>query len=620
MLARMPGDDAFRERVRQANDIVVVVGERVALRTSGPGRYKGLCPFHEEKTPSFSVSEERQAYYCFGCRASGDVFAFAMKTEGLDFPGALAALARRAGIPMPERDSKKASRTEALRDASEHARRFFRRQLRGAEGRKALDYLRERGLTDRTIDECGLGFAPDAWNRLGETLGKQGIPASALVELGLCREGKGGKRYDFFRNRLIVPIHDAQGRVAAFAGRSLDGSEPKYVNSPENPIYHKRSVLYGLDRARPAIRSERSAVLFEGYFDCLTAWQAGIPGAVAVCGTALSPEHARLLAPSCREVVVAFDSDSAGRKAAEAAISVLLAAGLSARVASFEEGGDPDDAIREQGGAAFRERLAAAPGFLEFLLDEALRAPGGAAAGSEARREAARRVAEVIAGSADALARDDWTREAAGRLGFSPDAFAAEVERARQRPARVSGTAGPVPAGRPAGQPAGQSGGRPAGPPGDADPTGPPTPVERDLILWAESRPGDIARLLRETGPEDLEGLATTPLLLAMKEAAAAGRDDWEGLVGRSAAEPGPVQRQVNEILMASVRLDEDGKRPEDCFSALRLRRLRRDQERLRAAVREGAGGGAGGEDTLRAILEVTREIEEVRARMARGA
>ena len=608
MLARMPGDDAFRERVRQANDIVVVVGERVALRTSGPGRYKGLCPFHEEKTPSFSVSEERQAYYCFGCRASGDVFAFAMKTEGLDFPGALAALARRAGIPMPERDSKRASRTEVLRKANELARLFFRRKLKQPEGRKALDYLRERRLSDRTIDECDLGFAPDSWNQLGETLEKQEIPASALVELGLCREGKGGQRYDFFRNRLIVPIHDAQGRVAAFAGRSLDGSEPKYVNSPENPIYHKRSVLYGLDRARPAIRAERSAVLFEGYFDCLSAWQAGIPGAVAVCGTALSPEHVRLLAPSCREVVVAFDSDSAGRKAAEAAISVLLGAGLSARVASFEEGGDPDDAIREQGGAAFRERLAAAPGFLEFLLDEALRAPGGAAAGSEARREAARRVAEVIAGSADALARDDWTREAAGRLGFSPDAFAQEVERARRRPARVSGPAGPVPAGQPAGLP------------GGADPTGPPTPVERDLILWAEARPGEIARLLRETGSEDLEGLATTPLLLAMKEAAAAGRDDWEGLVGRSAAEPGPVQRQVNEILMASVRLDEDGQRPEDCFSALRLRRLRRDQERLRAAAREGAEGGAGGEDTLRAILEVTREIEEVRARMARGA
>ena len=610
MLARMPGDDAFRERVREANDIVVVVGERVALRAAGGGRYKGLCPFHEEKTPSFSVSEERQAYYCFGCRESGDVFAFTMKTEGLDFPGALAALARRAGIPMPERNPKKASRTEVLRKANELARLFFRRKLKAPEGRRALDYLRERGLSDRTIDECDLGFAPDGWNQLGDTLDTQGIPASALVELGLSREGKGGKRYDFFRDRLIVPIHDAQGRVAGFAGRSLDGSEPKYVNSPESPIYHKRSVLYGLDRARPAIRAERSAVLFEGYFDCLSAWQAGLPGAVAVCGTALSPEHARLLAPSCREVVVAFDSDSAGRKAAEAAVSVLLAAGLSVRVASFEEGGDPDDAIREQGGAAFRERLAAAPGFLDFLVDEALGAPGGAA-GSDARREAARRVAEVVAGSADALARDDWTREAAGRLGFSPDAFAAEVERARQRPARVSGTAKP---GRPV------AAGPPQGSPDEADPARPPTPVERDLILWAESRPGEVARLLRETGPEDLEGLATTALLLEMKEAAAAGREDWEGLVGRSAAEPGPVQRQVNEILMAPVRLNEEGQRPEDCFAALRLRRLRRDQERLRARAREGAEGGAAGEDTLREILEVTREIEEVRARMARGA
>ena len=603
MLARMPGDDAFRERVRQANDIVVVVGERVALRTSGPGRYKGLCPFHEEKTPSFSVSEERQAYYCFGCRASGDVFAFAMKTEGLDFPGALAALARRAGIPMPERDSKKASRTEVLRKANELARLFFRRKLKPPEGRKALDYLRERGLSDRTIDECDLGFAPDSWNQLGETLEKQEIPASALVELGLCREGKGGKRYDFFRNRLIVPIHDSQGRVAAFAGRSLDGAEPKYVNSPENPIYHKRSVLYGLDRARPAIRRERSAVLFEGYFDCLSAWQAGIPGAVAVCGTALSREQARLLAPSCEKVVVAFDSDSAGRKAAGSAISVLLAAGLSVRVASFEEGGDPDDTIRERGGAAFRERLAAAPDFLDFLVEEALRASSGAAPGSEAWRDAARRVAEVIAGSADALARDDWTREAAGRLGFLPDAFAAEVQRARQRPARVS-------------RPAAVQARRPASPE-DPDLAKELTSVERDLIRWAESRPAEVARLLRESEREDLEGLATTPLLLAMKEAAAAGRDDWDGLVGQAAAEPGPVQRQVNEILMAEDRLDEDGPPPDACFAALRLERLRRDLPELRRALKPDE---AEGEDTLRKIQEVAREIQKVQARMVRGA
>ncbi len=606
----MADRESFREMVRQANDIVSVVGQQVALRPAGPRRHKGRCPFHEEKTPSFHVSEERQAYHCFGCRESGDVFAFVMKTEGLDFPGALEELARRAGIALPERDPKKVSETERLRLANRKALAFFRRELRKPGGRAALDYLRERGIEKTTIEETSLGYAPDGWDELGKALEAARVPAKAAVEVGLVREGKRERRYDFFRNRLIVPIFDGQGRAAGFAGRSLDGSEPKYVNSPDSPIYHKRAVLYGLDRARPALRAERSAVLFEGYFDCLSAWQAGVAGAVAVCGTALSAEQARLLATSCREVVLAFDSDAAGRRAARAAIPVLLAAGLSVRVARFADGRDPDDELRERGGAAFRQLLAAAPRFLDFLVDEALLAPPGSASGG--RVEAAREVAAVIAGASDPLARDEWMREAAGPLGFSPEAFREEVERQRRR-APASGSGGE---GRRAGAASGDRAGEVrTGGPAPAAPK--PTPVERDLIRWAERRPGEVARLLLEAPPADLEGLAVTPLLRLMREAAEREEADrgaeptWAALLGERGTEPGPVQRLLAEIQLDPVGLDEETQSPADCFVALRLRRLQGDLQQLKG--RAGAEGDDAGE-TLLEIQRVIREIQELRA------
>lgn len=609
----MADREQFRERVRQANDIVTVIGQQVALRPAGAGRHKGRCPFHEEKTPSFHVSEERQAYHCFGCRESGDVFAFVMKIEGLDFPGALAELARRAGIPLPERDPQKVSEAERLRLANRQALAFFRRELRRPGGRPALDYLRERRVSERTIEETSLGYAPDGWDALGKALEAARVPAKAAVEVGLVREGKREQRYDFFRNRLIVPIFDGQGRAVGFAGRSLDGSEPKYVNSPDSPIYHKRSVLYGLDRARAAIRAERSAVLFEGYFDCLSAWQAGVAGAVAVCGTALSSEHARLLATSCREVVLAFDSDAAGRRAARAAIPVLLAAGLSVRVARFGEGRDPDDELRERGGPAFRELLAAAPRFLDFLVDEALLAPPGRASGG--RVEAARAVAAVVAGASDPLARDEWTREAAGPLGFAPEAFREEVERQRRR-LSTSGSGREARRAESRTDSDDGAGASPAGGPAPAAPR--PTPVERDLIRWAERRPQEVARLLLEAHPADLEGLAVTPLLHLMREvaernqAAGGGETTWAEMLGEVGAEPGPVQGLLAEIQLDPVGLDEETQNPEDCFAALTLRRLRGELERLKGqAHAEGDDLG----ETLLEIQRVTKRIQELRAR-----
>ncbi len=372
----MAGREEFREQVRESNDIVEVVGEAVALRPAGPGRYTGLCPFHNETAPSFQVNAELGFFHCFGCKESGDVFGFLMKREGLSFPEALNQLARRAGIPIPETDPKTFSRDEKLRDANRKALDYYQRLLRGEAGHPARAYLKKRGLTQSTIAEYGLGFAPNRWDDLTTTLEKGGITRAVLLEAGLTREAPRGGHRDFFRNRLIVPIFDSQGRAAGFAGRSLDGSEPKYINSPDTPVYRKRSVLYGLHLARSAIRRERTAILFEGYFDCLSAWQAGVAGAVAVCGTALTPDHAKLLSSQTRDIVLAFDADAGGRRATLASIPILLEAQLRVRVAPLSGGRDPDDVIREEGAANFREMIRKAPAFVEFLVQEALSEPG----------------------------------------------------------------------------------------------------------------------------------------------------------------------------------------------------------------------------------------------------
>ena len=581
----MAGREDFREQVRDASDIAEIIGERVALRPAGPGRYTGLCPFHNETAPSFHVNAEHGFFHCFGCKESGDVFAFLMKREGLSFPEAVQGLARRAGIPIPERDPRRASRDEKLRAANRKALGYYRRALRGAAGAKALAYLRGRGLTDSTIEEYGLGFAPGDWDDLTTALERDGVPRPTLIEAGLAREGTRGGCHDFFRSRLIVPIFDGQGRAAGFAGRSLDGSEPKYMNSPDSPIYRKRSVLYGLHHARSAIRRERSALLFEGYFDCLSAWQAGIPGAVAVCGTALTADHAKLLSAQAREVVLAFDADEAGRRATRTSLPILLEAQLRVRVVPLGGGRDPDDVLREEGEAAFREAVRKAPGFVEFLVNEALRrteAPGG-----EGRAAAAREVLEVISRAPSPLDREQWLAEAAGALGFSLRAAQEETARFARRAAartrRPPAAEGPSP-----------------------PPPRSPTPAERDLIRWADERPEEVARLLRETLREELEGFASSALLLEMKRAADEGASSFADHFAAIAAEHSDRGRLLIGIRMEPVGLNTGKQNPRDCLDAVRLVGLRKRQARLQAAVREGS------DEALALLQKLSEEIDRL--------
>ena len=584
----MAGREAFRDQVRDSNDIVDVIGEAVALRPAGTGRFTGLCPFHNETAPSFHVNAERGFFHCFGCKESGDVFGFLMKREGLSFVEALHQLARRAGIPIPETDPKKFSRDEKLRGANRKALDYYQRALRSEAGHRARAYLKKRGLDKDTIAEYGLGFAPDRWDDLTVSLEKSGIDRATLVEAGLAREAKRGGHHDFFRNRLIVPIFDSQGRAAGFAGRSLDGSEPKYINSPDSPIYRKRSVLYGLHQARSSIRRERSAILFEGYFDCLSAWQAGIAGAVAVCGTALTPDHAKLLAAQTRDIVLAFDADAGGRRATLASLPILLEAQLRVRVAPLSGGRDPDDIIREEGADAFREAIRKAPAFVEFLVEEArerARSGGGRAA-------AARGVLEIIARAPSPLDREEWLTEAAGSLGFS-------LESARQEMARLPG--------RPSAGRTRSEGARSPADPAPAPPRRSPTPAERDLIRWADAQPDKVARLLREAEPGDLEGFVSSDLLLDLKQAAESGgarlADRMRELL---AGEPTGPQQLLIEVLEHQVSLNTGKQSPAECLDALRILSLRQKLPSLRAAA------GGDGEEALAALAELQRISEEI--------
>ena len=594
----MAGREAFREQVRESNDIVEVVGEAVALRSAGPGRFTGLCPFHNETAPSFHVNAERGFFHCFGCKESGDVFGFLMKREGLSFVEALHQLARRAGIPIPETDPQKSSRDERLRAANRKALDYYQRALRSEAGHRARSYLRKRGLTGDTITEYGLGFAPDRWDDLTTALEKSGIDRDTLVEAGLAREAKRGGHHDFFRNRLIVPIFDSQGRAAGFAGRSLDGSEPKYINSPDSPIYRKRSVLYGLHRARSTIRRERTAILFEGYFDCLSAWQAGIAGAVAVCGTALTPDHAKLLSAQTRDVVLAFDADAGGRRATLRSLPILLEAQLRVRVAPLSGGRDPDDIIREDGADAFREAIRTAPAFVEFLVEEA-RQPARSGGG---RAAAAREVLEIIARAPSPLDREEWLTEAAGSLGFSLESARQEMARLRSRPSpggvRNESVPSPVEA-------------SPAPAPGP--PRGPPTPAERDLIRWADAEPDEVARLLREAEPGELEGFVSSSILLDLKQAADGGGSRLADRLRGLAAETSDRQRLLIEIQMEPVGLNTEKQNPGECLDALRILSLRQKLPALRATAR------GDGDEALAALAELQRINEEV-DRLRRGS
>jgi DNA primase len=369
------------EDVRAAADIVKVVGEYVQLRKAG-ANMMGLCPFHQEKTPSFAVHPGKQIFHCFGCGAGGDVFKFIMLIDNVTFPEALERLADKVGIRLTQtgpagNDSRSQERT-ALYKIHEIAAKFYAAQLTGtSEGRAAKAYLLDRGLKDEVIGRFLLGYAPRDGQALTRHLNSLGFSEDLLVKTGLVlRDGAGSHLFDRFRGRVIFPIANESGKVIAFGGRTLGDDQPKYLNSPETPIYTKSRVLYHLDSGGKAIRKQDYAVLVEGYMDCIAVDSCGIENVVASCGTSLTDAQIRLLGRYSRRVVVNYDPDSAGMAATERSLNALLEAGFEVKVLALPGGLDPDSFIRKRGEAEYRRLLAAAPGYIDYLTDRAISVHG----------------------------------------------------------------------------------------------------------------------------------------------------------------------------------------------------------------------------------------------------
>jgi DNA primase len=363
----------FLDELRQRVSLAEIVGRRVKLIRRGR-EFTGLCPFHNEKTPSFSVVEDKGFYHCFGCGAHGDVIGFTMQTENLSFPEAIEQLARRAGLEVPQEtreERERAERQATLQGVVDAAFTFFHTILHGAEGRAARAYLEQRGLDDATMRRFRLGFAPESRDKLKRALVSSTIPESLLLEAGLLRKPEGGgESYDYFRNRVIFPIGDRRGRMIAFGGRVMDDGQPKYLNSPETPLFQKGRNLYGWALARVAAAKDPSAVVVEGYMDVIALHRAGFITAVAPLGTALTEVQIEELWRMAPEPVLCFDGDSAGQRAAARALSralPILKPGLSLRFAILPASEDPDSLILRHGAAAMRALLERAQPLAEVL-------------------------------------------------------------------------------------------------------------------------------------------------------------------------------------------------------------------------------------------------------------
>ena len=448
------------DQIRASLDIVELIGRFVRLRPAGEN-WKGLCPFHGEKTPSFNVNPRKGIFKCFGCGVGGDAFAFVMRQDKLTFPEAVRELARIAGVAMPDEGggATGSSGREELFRAMALAARVYAEALwkPGAEGARA--YLERREIDPGLARRFGLGLAPEGWEFLREAMRSERVGEDVLVSAGLAvARPSGGGVYDRFRGRLIFPIHDLQGRVVAFGGRAFGDEQPKYLNSPETPIYSKGNLQYGVNVAREAIRDRGRAVLVEGYVDCLMAHQYGFTETVAALGTSFTATQLALLRRFCGEVITFFDADAAGQKAAERAEELLepTAAGalwginrsgsfdraesFRVRVALLSAGHDPDTFLRAEGAEAFAERLAAARSILSYALDRAVADPDGAT-GPRARANVFARVALLLAkvGNADEAAA--LSREAAVKLGVDPTQLWIESQRlqsALSRPTTVT--------------------------------------------------------------------------------------------------------------------------------------------------------------------------------------
>jgi DNA primase len=575
--------DSFIDDVRRTADIVRVIQDHVGLRKMGTS-WKGLCPFHQEKSPSFNVRSDPPVFHCFGCGEGGDVFRFVMLFEKSSFPDAVRSIAARFGVTVPE-ESRESPAVRGERDeilaAMESAAAHYSQLLWTAGGSTAREYLAGRGFEKRTLELIRAGAARDAWGDLTDAL-KRKFPLPLLVKAGLAIErGEGKGAYDRFRNRAVFSIVGDGSKVVGFGARSLDGSEPKYLNSPETPVYQKSRTLYGLTWAKAAIQRERRAILMEGYLDVARAIQAGVGEAVATCGTALTQGHARLLRRFTDTLYLNFDQDEAGQRAARKSIDVLLEEGLRLHIVQLPQGHDPDSYLKEFGADAYRERLAEAPSFVQWLIERAAaehdtRTPEGKAGYLNA-------LLPVLARIESAVERAAWLPVVAARGRLDGQAAQEELRRAlvaRQTTAPARALETPRP-GRP---PEMQT-------------------AERLLLvqlLGGEERAGAALEALED---EDLAGLALGHVLRAARQLRVSGTTPSLPALETALGDPAQL-RVLREIALSAPPTGTLS--PEECVRELKhlalKRRLADIQRRL-----EGAS-----EDKLEALLQEKLSVKRL--------
>src|SRR5712691_2952475 len=583
---------SFAEKVKQQADIVRVVGEYVRLKKTGKD-FSGLCPFHQEKTPSFTVSPIKQIFYCFGCGKGGDVYNFVMDMEKCEFPEAVKLVAEKCGIAIPRpkerspEERKENQQRSLLVEMHREAQAFFVKQIEGTlEGKAARAYLEDRGLDKDVLVRFGIGYAPSGGDLLLRHL-KPRYPEPLLAASGLVSRDAGGRLFDRFRRRIMFPIANESGKIVAFGGRALGDEQPKYLNSPESPIYSKSNVLYHLDRAREALRQQGFAVLVEGYMDAIAAARAGAGNVVASCGTSLAEPQVKLLSRFTRRIVVNYDPDFAGQAATERSLAILLEHGFEVRVLALPGKADPDKFIREQGAEAYLKLLKESPAYVDYLVGRARQMDLST---GEGKLRAVNYLLPYVQKIPNRLLRSEWATRISQQLRVEEPVLRESLRKAAaERRGEVKTQ--PELVGRGAKQ------------------------AERRLIQMLTEAEGYRERLASELREGGLyQGLETERIFAALLEVCAQGTaPDATALAN---ALPESDRRLWFEIVFEAAA-ESNWDEAESCLAVLRRRKAKAELDAVQRQIEsQTAGSGAAAGTLLRELLarkqELRRRLEEL--------
>ena len=574
---------SFAEKVKQQADIVRVVGEYVQLKKAGQN-FRGLCPFHSEKTPSFNVHPTKQIYHCFGCGQGGDVFKFVMEMEKCAFPEAIRIVAEKCGISLPRprehgpEERRENQQRTVLVELHREAQLWFVKQIEGTlEGKAARAYLEDRGLDRDTITRFGMGYAPSGGDLLLRHL-KGKYAEKTLVESGLISRDGGGRLFDRFRRRITFPIANDSSKIVAFGARALADEQPKYLNSPETPIYSKSKVLYHLDRAKDALRRQDFAILVEGYMDAIAVARAGISNVVASCGTALAESQIKLLGRFTKRVIVNYDPDAAGQAATERSLTALLEQDFEVRVLSLPPVGDkkadPDLFIREKGAAAYLQQLKDAPPYVDYLITRARQMD---LSSGEGKRRAVNFLLPYVQKIPNSILRSEWATRIAQQLRLDEPVLRAALSKAAsERRSEVKLQPELVPSSA--------------------------KPAERRLIRMLAEAPGFRSELAQQLEASGLfRGLETEKIFAALIRATLAGNAFESAQVG--AALEDRDRRVFFEILFEDAQ-EPNWEEAQSCLDTLARKQLERELSEVQRGIEANPTGEA-----LKSLLTRKQEL-----------